>query len=400
MLPSSFDPWLLLALVVAIGIGWLLGRFQQPLMPDNKPAAENARLSREYFVGLDHLLNHKTDEAIESFIRALEVNTDTIPAHLALAKLFRRKGDVQRAIQIHQTLLARPDLAHADSLRIQMALAIDYDAIGLLDRAENLLQDIIRQSPPADIRRKALTLLVKLFEKEGEWQQALDTAMKLSPEQRQQLCVELAHYSCELAERAIAKGAYKQAETYLQQALCYDPRCVRVSILTAQVAQQEGRWKVAVKALRQVELQDKIFVSETLPSLKRCYEALGQKQEYEQYLRHCLQNVPSASVIIALADVITADRGHYAAGAFITDELKHRPSVKGFNRLIDLHLEHGGDRAKDSLKVLRSLTGALELNKPTYCCQQCGFSARTLSWQCPSCKQWGTTRPIQGLEGE
>ena len=116
MLPS-FDPWLLLAFVVAIGIGWLLGRFQQPLIPDNKPATDNARLSREYFVGLDHLLNHKTDEAIESFIRALEVNTDTIPAHLALAKLFRRKGDVQRAIQIHQTLLARPDLAHFEVRR-------------------------------------------------------------------------------------------------------------------------------------------------------------------------------------------------------------------------------------------------------------------------------------------
>lgn len=396
-MPLNFENYLLIIpLFLAIGIGWLLGRRD---VKKRLSRPQNS-LSHEYFTGLDYLLNEKMDEAIESFIRALEINSDTIPAHLSLAKLFRRKGDVDRAIQIHQTLLARPDLNRADFMRIQMALARDYYAVGLLDRAENLLQDLIKAPSPKKTQSKALSLLIKLYEKEGEWEQALATAEKLSTEERKRIATELAHYCCELVETALSEKQLKRARDYLRKASSYDPENVRISLLQSGIAMQAQQWKQAIKYLKSVGKQDKLFVSETIPDLKRCFEETGDIDEYISYLRTSLAQSPSTTAIIALAEQIKNERGIYAAGSFITEELKRRPSVKGFNSLIDLHIEYGSESARDSLKVLRGLTGQLELSKPVYRCNNCGFSGRTLLWQCPSCKQWGTTKPIQGLEGE
>ena len=391
------DYLLIIPLFLAVGAGWWMGRFQSRTLRQEQERKNS--LNREYFIGLDYLINEKTDEAIESFIRALEINSDTIPAHLTLAKLFRRKGDVERAIGIHQKLLARPDLSHQDFLRVQMALARDYDALGLLDRAENLLSDIIHQASSQEMRRKAQTLLIKLYEKEGEWQQALDTASRLQTQDLREIRHELAHYCCELAQREMV-GNSAAAEHFLRQALLYDPDCSRASLIRAQLQIETGRWRQAIKSLKQVLEQDALLVSETIPLLQRCYTELDALAEFEGYLRACLSKAPSASVIIALADRIGQQKGVHAAGIFLTEELKKRPSIKGFNRLIDLHIEYGSSSARQSLTVLRGLTGQLEQRKPVYQCNHCGFAGRTLHWQCPSCKQWNSIRPIQGLEGE
>ncbi|PIE23961.1 MAG: lipopolysaccharide assembly protein LapB [Neptuniibacter caesariensis] len=397
-MPFSPDNLFQLAfLVIAIAIGWLLGRRE---CAKSKAARPQTNISHEYFTGLEYLLNEKMDEAIESFIRALEINSDTVPAHLALAKLFRRKGDVDRAIQIHQNLLARPDLTRSDFMRIEMALARDYYAVGLLDRAENLLQEIIKSKASADILAKAQVLLIKLYEKEGEWEDALNTADKLPQDKRKQLLIELTHYYCELAENCIRSKQLKKASELLKKAEQMGTKNVRVNLLKAKISMHTEQWKSAIRSLKAVAKQDKLFVSETIPYLKQCYTRLGDLNAYTSYLKSSLTSAPSTTVIVALAEQIKEERGAYAAGSFITEELKRRPSVKGFNSLIDLHLEHGSVSAKDSLKVLRGLTGQLELSKPVYRCNSCGFSGRNLLWQCPSCKSWGTTKPIQGLEGE
>jgi len=397
----TLDPLLLGLLVVAIAIGWKLGRWQsRPGSPDSPSQAPASELNREYFQGLDYLMSDRTDEAIESFMRALEINSDTIPAHLALARLLRRKGDVERAIRVHQTLLARPGLEQRDFVRIQMALARDYEATGLLDRAENLLLEIIRDKSFRELRSEALQLLIKLYEKEAEWRRALDISRQLEASEREQISHELAHYCCELAAQALADKHWNSAEKQLRKALKYNPDSVRASLLSAELAMQQQQWRLAIRALKQVREQDPLLVSETIAPLARCYRALDRLDEYESWLRESLVRAPSTTLVLALAERIRAREGVRAAGEFITDELKNRPSIRGFNRLIDLHLEYGSQSARESLTVLRGLTGQLEVSKPIYRCEHCGFAGRTLHWQCPSCRQWDTTRPIQGLEGE
>lgn len=387
------DLLFIIPLFVAVAIGWLLGRQQNNKQPQNT-------LQQEYFRGLDFLLSEKTDEAIDSFIRALEINSDTIPAHIALAKLFRKKGDVQRAIQIHQSLLARSDLSHDDFMRIQMALARDYYAVGLLDRAENLLLEIRSQRSSADVLQKASALLIKLYAKEQEWQQALDVAKQLSVTERPGLDVELSHYCCELAEGYIAQQRYRHASAKLNLALTFDKNAVRANLLLADIAIKQQEWKKAIATLKQVAQQDSTFLSETIERLKHCYHELNQTSEFERLMKQWLNKYPSTSIMLALGDIILQQQGAYPAGAFITDQLKQRPSIKGFNQLIDLYITHASKGANESLMVLRGLTGQLELSKPVYHCQRCGFSGKSLHWQCPSCQNWGTTKPIHGLEGE
>ena len=393
------DSLLIIPLFLAVAIGWWLGRNSSKTRTSiAKP--RDGQLSLEYLTGLDYLMNEQTDEAIESFIRALEINSDTVPAHLALAKLFRRKGDIDRAVGIHQRLLARPDLNPNDFIQIQMALAKDYQALGLLDRAENLLHDIIRQSEDAGQRTQAQLSLIKLFAQEREWQQALDVARQMPSGCYEAIRPELAHYNCELAVGSFVSGDTSAAEKYLREALHYDASCSRVNLIRAEQQQRGGQWVQAIKSLQRIFLQDRRLVSETLEPLKKCFTQLGKLDEYEDYLRQCLAEAPSASVIMELSEQIRRREGEQAAGLFLTEELRKHPTVKGFNRLIDLHLAYGSSSAQQSLTVLRGLTGQLEQNKPKYQCNQCGFAGRVLHWQCPSCRHWGSTGPIQGLEGE
>ncbi len=390
------DYLLIVPLFLAVASGWWLGRREAGV----RAMAREQALSRDYLTGLDHLVDERTDDAIESFIRALEFRPESLTAHLALAKLLRKKGDVERAIKLHQELLERPGLAPNDRLRVQMAQARDYDAVGLLDRAESLLQAIVESSPPAAMQTEACRLLVKLYEKEGEWQRALEVAESLDHASLDEIRHELAHYCCELAEQQLRLAEYGAAESWLKQALRQDPQAVRASLVQARVRMAQQQWRPAVRALQQVVEQDPMFVSETLQPLLQCYRGQGREEDYEDYLRGLMARAPSTSLILALAEQIRHCEGVYAAGAFITEELKRRPSIRGFNRLIDMHIQHGSRSARDSLEVLRGLTAQLEQSKPRYRCGQCGYSGRQLLWQCPSCRQWGSTRPIQGLEGE
>ena len=392
---STLNLLLFILFLLAIGLGWFMGRrFKRSV----KPSKET--LPMAYFSGLDYLIDNRTEEAIESFINALEVNSDNLPAHLALAKLLRRKGDIDKAVSIHQTLLKRKDLSDYDRARVKLALSRDFLALGLLDRAEESALPLSVQSDHKKIRYHALELLIRLYEQEGEWSRALQSADLLPLSRRESLHHDLAHYHCELAEQALAKSDFKLALNELESALDIDAHCARANLAIARVCLQQSQWRSAINALRSVAKQAPYFIPETLSPMRRCYEALGEDTDYALYLQQTIKHHPSTSVMLALAEFKRDREGVFAAGLFITEALKVRPSVKGFNRLIDMHIEHGSASARESLLNLRALTQQLELSKPVYRCHHCGYSGRNLVWQCPSCKRWGSIRPIQGLEGE
>lgn len=389
------DYYLFFPILLALAIGWWMGRRdwrkkQQERFRD--------RLKEEYFSGLNHLVDNQTDEAIESFIKALQYNTETVPIRLALGTLFRRRGEIQRAIQLHQEVLSHSSLTHQEYLQTQIALSQDYLAAGLLDRAEEILLDVVERKDSATLER-ALQLLIDLYQQEKEWQKALDVARML-PQQKGKLASQLAHFCCELAVLAMQQQDWKEARRLLSEASSYDMVCVRASLLWADVEMAEGRWKAAIKRLRRVPNQDPAFISEAVSRLADCYHRLNAQSDLRRELETTMQVAPSTTGMLLIADEIAQQQGDYPAGAYITDQLKRRPSVKGFNRLIDLHLKYASSGARESLNVLRGLTGQLEQSKPLYQCNYCGFSGKTLHWQCPSCKQWGQVKPIQGLEGE
>lgn len=381
----------LLLIAIAIAVGWLLGRFQE-----RKSSRQHNPPNRDYYHGLGSLIDNKADDAVESFIKALEVNTDTIPAYLALADLFRKKGEYDRAIEMHQTLLARTDLLRDDFLRIQLSLAKDYIAVGLLERAEALLQSIITDNPRDHQRHIARRQLAKLYENQQDWDQALKTALTLPDSKRTEIAHEMAQYACELALQAEDAAV----EGLLKQALRLDPTCVRASLMWAEHRMSKYAWRGAVKHLKEVMSQDVKRVPETLPLLGQCFSELGNPDAYADYLERCANLCPSTSVFMEKARLIEWESGTTLAADYMVDALRKHPSLKGFDYLVALKLQESAPDERDRLKILKELTGQLIQSKPKYQCQQCGYSSQQLYWQCPSCKTWNSTHLIQGLEGE
>ena len=255
------DYLFLIPLVVALAIGWYLGRRERSSARLNR---YRASLGSEYFNGLNHLIDNQTDAAIESFVKVLEHNSGTVPVRLALGTLFRRRGEVQRAIQLHQEVLVTDGLAPIEALQTKLALAQDYLAAGLLDRAESLLLELSEARSPASLQDDARGLLVTVYQREREWQKALEVSLALTnPEaDTHQQC---AHFCCQIAQQQLDVDCFEQADRSLQQALGLDAGCVRASLMLAAIEIERQRWKQAVRWLRRIEKQDPLFVSEAVP---------------------------------------------------------------------------------------------------------------------------------------
>jgi lipopolysaccharide assembly protein B len=398
------DTWQLLLVFSAIAIGWVLGRFSKPRDSGDD---DHSHAYPQYYKGLNYLLNDRPDSALDSFIEALEVNSETLETHLAVGNLMRRKGEVDRAIRIHQNLLSRPSISVVHLHQAHLELARDFISAGLLDRAERLLEDLLKEAP--ELREVSIGHLLEVYQDEREWQKAIDLAHQLVPKKSllkatkpadESITRALSHYCCELAELAIEKNDYHRARASLKQALGYDRDCVRASLLMADIESRTEHYSDAVRCLRKVRAQDPAFLPQTLPILKSCYSKLGNDQGFQQYLRECLDTHPSATVMLALADYIENTESDKAAVTFISRELKRNPSMRGLAKLIELHVVNSDGRVKENLTLLQSLIEQLIDGQPLFQCNHCGFSGHQLHWMCPSCKHWGEVKSTRGIKGD
>lgn len=390
---------------IAIAIGWLLGggvrRFKSP---------KNASvIPPQYYKGLNYLLNDEPDGALDTFISELEVNSETLETHIAVGNLMRRKGEVERAIRIHQNLLARPSLPRDYLHQAHLELAKDYISAGLLDRAETLLEDLVEESP--QYKSVAMHHLLEIYQDEKEWERAIDVAKQLLPKKSllklkstravdSQMTRAIAHYHCQLAVIAQQKNDFHAARGYLKQALGYDKKCVRASLLMAEIEFSTGHYAHALKSLHKVREQDMAFVPETIDLLRRVYSQQNNESAFHEYMQQCLNDYPSASIMLALVDEVRNRQDDQAAASFIGRELRRHPSLRGLGKLVELHIAYSEGKAKENLSLLQQLITQLMKSKPYYQCQHCGFSGKKLHWLCPGCKTWGEMQSIRGAEGD
>ncbi|MDH2435761.1 lipopolysaccharide assembly protein LapB [Pokkaliibacter sp. MBI-7] len=392
------DLFLLLLLVVAVGIGWLLG-FQA--RRDRRLSHLAARLRREYFLGLNHLLSEHSDEAVETFLRALEIDSDAVDTHLALAELFRRKGDVGRAVKVHQGLLDRNDLSAAHVHLVQTGLAKDYLSSGLLDRAETLLRDILSKGS-AQQRIDALVLLMEVYQQERDWQNALYVGQQrlyLQPD-NPRLRSHLSHYACELAEQAVSGGQRQMAYDYLKQSLSYDTGCGRALLKLTTFSIEDGQWRPALRYLKRFRKSNPDMLSEGLASIVEVYRALQRPKALVKVLVHWHSTNPSATLLIAIARYIKAEEGYEQAHAFMIEQLNQRMTLRGMRYLTELELEQQSGLQPQSTRLVDNALKMVLETKAFYQCGHCGFHGRQMYWQCPRCKEWGAIKPIRGIEGD
>ncbi len=389
---NSLNVYILL--LIALLIGWLMGRFSSARKAQNRYSSGD--LFEDYFVGLNYLLNDEPDEAIDTFVKALEINNDTIETHLALGALLRRRGKVDKAINVHRALLARPapDRGFTDAVRLQLAL--NYIAAGLLDRAERLLKEMLDES--SDARWDALQYLITIYQTEKEWNSAVSCSAKLleNPGYKKdsQLRAAAAHYCCELAEQNLEKNQDSKARAEIKRAFTFERKSIRASLLLAKLEQRRGNHKAAIKELLHVRSANQEFNAQLLAPLARCYEQMNSVDEFEKLLRNIVAEDADVNAVLVLAQLIRNKTGSSAAIEFLSEQLERHPSLEGLLELLGLQIPSLSPDVATSFKSLLNLISEQVRNNSEYRCQHCGFETKSLFWMCPSCKKWDKIRPI------
>ena len=377
--------WILLGLPLAFGLGWLASRFDL-----HQIRLENRQAPKAYFRGLNYLLNEQQDQAIDAFIEAVQSDPDTSELHFALGNLFRRRGEYERAVRVHEHLLSRADLSQTDRHRAQHALALDFLKAGLLDRAEAALNKLEGTAFETEAR---LALLAN-YERSRDWALAAQVAHKLESAQQGSFSQRLAHYLCEQAADDLAQGHLDAARTRLQQAITTAPETARARMALAQLQASAGELAAAQQTLLEamdhapaaipllaapladvaLQLGD---VSPALARLQVLYEQNASLDVLEAIVRLSASN-PAASL---------SERDWYAR------HLEREPSLVAATRWI------AGEKFEDEQfhpQVQRALDHAI---KPLlrYRCAACGFEASHHFWQCPGCQTWDSY-PAQRVE--
>ena len=382
--------FILFGLLVLIAIGaWAFGQFF------DRDAALPTRISTDYIRGLNLVLSRKTDEALELFIQMAKVDDDTLETHFALGHLFRRQGEFERAIRVHENLLKRENLNDMQHDQALLALAEDYLGAGLYDRAEQYLEEIRDSETHGQI---ALEKLVYLYEREGEWEQAIDVHRRLEMLSGEKT-PHVSHYYCELAERALAEGSTVKAREYLKNTIRSPSGALRGTLIRARIARNEEHYREAAGLYQQILENDITFLSEILPDLFDCYEKDGRTAEFDALIEKMIADNPATVAAIAYAavlhDLTRSETLTRCLESFIADN-------DVLNRLIDVEKIESGSADERAAAISRVAEGLrmLALSTARYRCSNCGYGTQRFIWHCPSCKLWETVRPVQRLELE
>lgn len=379
--------WVVLVLTVVI----LLCVIYQESLKKQKKARP---LHKNYLKGLNFLLNEQPDKAVDIFIKMLQVDTDTVETHLALARLYRKSGEVDKAIKIHQNLIARPTLEKHFRVLTLNALGQDYLTAGVLDRAERVFDEVITLDERNEL---ALVSLLDIYQQEKNWDKAIEVAEILSLIVSNNLNKDIAHYYCELADYSLNCEEADQALLFVKRALAADKYCVRANFIQAQVYMNSGQYKHALKCLKKVKDQSPEFLFEVVEPLSQCFDKLGDEKGLINYLHECLQQYPQTPLFLSLAEKLREIEGVNLLSQEVHSHVRKQPSVEGVN----LFLKLSQSDLPQSNQVVESVCELIDLmvrNRPKYLCESCGFSGKTLRWQCPSCRLWGSVKPIHSYD--
>ncbi|HZF17430.1 MAG TPA: tetratricopeptide repeat protein [Steroidobacteraceae bacterium] len=374
-------------------IGWLYGRGAlKRKAPAHKPGPP-PELPDGYYAGLHSLINEQPDRAVEIFTRLVEVDQDTIETHFALGSLYRRRGEVDRAIRIHENILARPKLSREHHQQALWALAQDFLRAGVLDRSEKLLRELA--ATPAH-RDAALLALLRVYETENEWALAVAIHRDLPAEVAASRATAIAHYHCELALGAIRQGKPADARRYLRLARRLAPGFARASLMRADLAAARGAHDLAARLLVRALGDDWNLLLEALPRLIEAVQRSGHTRHLDalvdQVGRQRGGRAADLAQALILADVAIDGPLGELVDDFITGEAE-------FAELLTVLDAGGGPRtAGDRRRAVRALLKHSARGQ-RYQCASCGFSSQALFWQCPGCRSWDSMKPIWMLAG-
>lgn len=386
---------LFLLLPVAVGYGWFMGRNS---IKQKKQTAKDS-LTIKYSTGLNYLLSNQQDKAIDYLLEALEVEDDTVEAHFAMANLFRRRGELDRALKVHEYLVRQPMLSDKEKQQAVFELGRDFFSAGLYDRAEKMFHKLIKSSMYSI---KSLTYLLQIYQSTKDWQQGIALEKIVLKAKDKRLMHVLANFYCELANIAILKDEYIKELELLQKALGLDPKSSRANFLMAQVFESSEQYNEACRCYQEIFIQDQEFFPDVIEKMHICYDKSDHKDEFYPFIKKVYDKTGSTTALISYLDFIIETQSKRKAEEFILAALNRRPTIRGFKHFVKMQLADEGatDSTHQSLGAIRELVAAYLNLRPRYSCRNCGFNSSVHYWSCPSCHDWEQLKPVRGLEGE
>ncbi|MEO5700713.1 MAG: lipopolysaccharide assembly protein LapB [Casimicrobiaceae bacterium] len=381
----DFELWWLLPIpALFFAMGWIAARI------DIKHLLRESRaLPLSYFRGLNFLLNEQPDKAIESFIEVVKVDPQTIDLHFALGSLFRRQGEIDRAIRMHQNLLDRPDLAADKRQAVLYELAQDFHRAGLLDRAEELFTKL----DGTPFEHASQGFLLAIYEQEKDWPKAIAVTRRMEALAKQPYFKEIAQYHCELAQAALVKSDFASARREIELALGEYRACSRATMLLGDLEVQQGDVPAAIEAWQRIESQNPAFLSLVADRLADGYRRTANAAGALRVIRSYQAQYPSLDLLNTAFTLTLAEEGPQAAGELIKLELVRNPTLLGLDRLLEAQLASAPPERRHDLELVKQLVGQHIKRLGMYKCDHCGFRARQYYWRCPGCSKWETYSP-------
>lgn len=369
----DFDfTWLLWGLPLAFALGWIASRLDL-----RQWRIEGRQAPKAYFRGLNHLLNEQQDQAIDAFIEAVQGDPDTAELHFALGNLFRRRGDYDRAVRVHEHLLSRADIGRKERDRAQHALALDFLKAGLLDRAESALHRLAGSAFEAE----ALLALLSIYERSRDWPQAKLIAEKLETAEQGSFANRLAHYLCEEAEQALRAGDTEAALNMLNDAVARAPQLARGWLALSSLKSQSGQLDAAFNALREMQKRAPAATPLAAHALADLARQTGRQDEARQLLMASDQRTPSIDVTEALASL--CEDSERARTQYLTHLARESSLVLAAQWLAGEQLSNPAAQAPVQAALAQA---SMPLKR--YRCAACGFEAQQHFWHCPGCQTW------------
>ena len=325
----------------------------------------------------------------------VRVDDTTIETHFALGNLFRKRGEVNRAIKIHQNIIARPDITEEQRNQAFYSLAKDYRHAGLLDRAEVLF---IRLNDKSEFISESLKNLINIYEQEKEWSKAIEIAKKLNKlYSNDSLNMQISHYHCELAEEAIDVKNYDKAIKHLSSVNIKNNKTLRIELIFAKLNAIQGYEKKAIDIYFNILKKNNYFVAEALPLVFKIFQNLNNLQEFDKKLNSVINQRPKISNLIAYTALASNLEYSKSIDTCIEDYMRSDEALSEFINVNDI-FQSELDIKDSSIKKIKHGLMVLANNNPRYQCNECGFSSQKLLWQCPSCKAWETQRPFLSVK--
>jgi lipopolysaccharide biosynthesis regulator YciM len=380
----EFEIWWLLGIPLFFSLGWIAAR-----VDIRQLLAESRSLPNGYFKGLNFLLNEQHDKAIDAFIDIVKLDPEAVELHFALGNLFRRRGETERAIRVHQNLLSRPDLPVEQQTQAMYELGQDYLKAGLLDRAEETFNQLVAGQYAIQARRA----LLEIYQREKEWARAIEAAHALQESGAGGRQKEIAQFYCELAQDELVHTNSGAALAMLDKALATDRHNVRAAILLGDVQLANGDVENALLSWRRVEQQSVPHVALVAQRLMNGYKTLNRPQEGLNLLKGYLDEAPSIDLLEVVFKATLELDTVEAANQLVSAELRRTPTLLGLDKLLDARLMVAAPEVRPELSMVKNLVHGYAQKLARYQCSHCGFKARQFYWQCPGCSRWETYPP-------